>query len=498
MRDTIRFWLGDEYIVLDDVPPAMTALDWLREKRGRTGTKEGCNEGDCGACTIITVRRNTSATGTEDLAWSAVNACIQFLPMLDGAQVYTVEDLRAPSGALHPVQTAMVEQHGSQCGFCTPGFVMSMVAFRKRAETKNGPVTDTDIDDALAGNLCRCTGYAPIIRAMRQALNAGPDRFDAETAKIIRRLAEMESGAGVSISTDAGRLTIPASTDELAATLHADPAARIVAGATDVGLWVTKLGRTLTHIVFIGRIPELRHIETTAEGVTIGAAITWSEAEAPLCAIQPEMRDTFRRVAACPVRNSATLCGNIANGSPIGDGPPLLIAANAELLLRKGDQKRRISLEKFFIEYGVQDRAPDEFIEAVFVPAPKEGTLFRGYKISKRFDQDISAVMAGFSLTLRDGCIRTARLAFGGMAAIPKRAAAAEAALTGRPWDEAALAAARDAISQDFTPLSDLRASAWYRLEVARNLLTRFHAETAGPEPVRLSVRTSCEETLHV
>ncbi|NHN85548.1 xanthine dehydrogenase small subunit [Acetobacter musti] len=495
MRDTIRFWLGDEYIVLHDVLPSVTALDWLRETRGRTGTKEGCNEGDCGACAIIIVRRNACA---GHLSWNAVNACIQFLPMLDGAQIYTVEDLRDPSGVLHPVQCAMVNQHGSQCGFCTPGFVMSMVAFRKRVGSMIDQVTDADIDDALAGNLCRCTGYAPIVRAMRQALVAGPDRFDAEIKKIGERLTMMESGEGVSIATKNARLTIPASADELAVTLMADPASRIVAGATDVGLWVTKLGRTLPHVVFIGHIPELRKITVTEDGATIGAAVTWSEAEAPLCAVYPEMRDTLRRVAARPVRNSATLCGNIANGSPIGDGPPLLIAADAELILRRGDKKRRIPLEGFFIDYGVQDRASDEFIEAVFVPVPKAGTMFRGYKISKRFDQDISAVMAGFSLIISDGIIRKACLAFGGMASTPKRAAAAEAALTGNPWDAAALAAARDAISQDFAPLSDLRATSWYRLEVARNLLTRFYVETTGSDTAQVSVWSIHGEAVNV
>lgn len=498
MRDTIRFWLGEDLVTLRSIGPTVTALDWLREKKGRTGTKEGCNEGDCGACTILVVRREPDGNGGARLVWNAVNACIQFLPMLDGAQIYTVEDLRDPDGALHPVQQAMVEQHGSQCGFCTPGFVMSMVAFRKRVTKGSGPISETDIDDALAGNLCRCTGYAPIVRAMRQALAAGPDRFDSEIEKISTRLMALEDGETVSVADESGRLTIPADADALAAALQADPAARIVAGATDVGLWVTKLGQVLPHVVFIGRVPDLRRIEQTGDGLCIGAAVTWSEAEEPLCALQPTMRETIRRVAARPVRNSATLCGNIANGSPIGDGPPLLIAAGARLRLRRGGVRRELPLEEFFVAYGKQDRAPDEFVEAVLVPPPVEGTLFRGYKVARRFDQDISAVMAGFSLLLRDDLIHEARLAFGGMAATPKRAAAAERALLGRPWDEAALSDARAALEPDFTPLDDLRASAWYRLEVARNLLTRFHAETASGTDMSLSVWRMEREVAHV
>lgn len=482
MRDHIRFYCGDAIHALSDVSPTLTVLDWLREHRGRTGTKEGCNEGDCGACTVLVVRLED-----ERLVWRAVNACIQFVAMLDGAQVFTVEDLRPTGGDLHPVQAAMVEQHGSQCGFCTPGFVMSMVAYRKRpgATAEDGP-----IDDALAGNLCRCTGYAPIVRAMKQAMAAGPDQFDARAAAIADRLAALRDGKTVSVAGPAGGLTIPADADALAATLVADPAATIVAGATDVGIWVTKGLRRLPHVVAIGRIPDLRRIEATSDGLRIGAAVTYEEARGPLAALLPDAGEIVRRIGSVQVRNAATVCGNIANGSPIGDGPPVLIAAGATLHLRRGDTRRTLALEDFFLAYGKQDRQPDEFVEAVTIPRPAPDLRFRAYKVSKRFDQDISAVLGAFALTLDGtGTITAARIAFGGMAATPKRAAATEAVLTGHVWDSATLHAARAAIATDFAPITDMRASDWYRRQVAANLLIRLFEETsphAAGAPTRL------------
>ncbi|AOX18971.1 xanthine dehydrogenase small subunit [Kozakia baliensis] len=482
MRDGIRFFLGDQYFELKGVSPTLSVLDWLRE-RGRTGTKEGCNEGDCGACTVLVVR--LEGTGPEErLVWRAVNACIQFVSMLDGAQLFTIEDLDGRD-APHPVQTAMVEQHGSQCGFCTPGFVMSMAAYRK---TPDASPDDSRIDEALAGNLCRCTGYAPIVRAMKQALAAGPDRFDVEAEQIAERIRHLRDGETVRIQSVKGILTIPASADALADALATDSEATIVAGATDVGLWVTKGMRRLPHVISIGRVPELRVLKRDAAGLRIGAAVTYQEAREAIAELLPDAGEMIRRLGSTQVRNSATVCGNIANGSPIGDGPPMLIAADAVLHLRLGDSRRAIPLEKFFIAYGEQDRRPGEFVEAVTIPVPKEGMQFRAYKVSKRFDQDISAVLGAFALELTpEGVVHSVRLAFGGMAAIPKRAIRAESALTGRVWDETALAAARTALAEDFTPLSDMRASAWYRQTVAANLLTRFYEETTGSAAARLA-----------
>ncbi|MGC5749360.1 xanthine dehydrogenase small subunit [Gluconobacter sp. NFX36] len=478
MRQAVQFYLGDDRIVLGDVSPTLTLLDWLRE-RGRTGTKEGCNEGDCGACTVLVVRLEH-----DQLVWRAVNACIQFVSMLDGAQVYTIEDLGTPD-APHPVQAAMVEQHGSQCGFCTPGFVMSMAAYRK---TPGATDDDAKIDDALAGNLCRCTGYAPIVRAMKQSMTAGPDRFDAQVQTITERLVALNDGETVQLSGTEGTLTVPGNVDVLAEVLEQNPDATIVAGATDVGLWVTKGMRQLRHVVAIGRVPELRRMERTAEGLTIGAAVTYQEAQSRIAELLPDAGEMIRRLGSTQVRNSATVCGNIANGSPIGDGPPMFIAAGATLHLRLGNERRSLPLESYFIAYGKQDRRPGEFVEGVTIPVPPANAQFRAYKISKRFDQDISAVLGAFMMERNaEGVITSVRLAYGGMAATPKRAEQAEAALLGRVWDEEALEAARAAIAQDFTPLTDMRATDWYRRTVAANLLTRFFEETTGGPQARLA-----------
>ncbi|AQS88608.1 xanthine dehydrogenase XdhA [Neoasaia chiangmaiensis NBRC 101099] len=479
MRRSVRFYLGDERCDLTDFPPGLTLLDWLREWRSRTGTKEGCNEGDCGACTVLVVRLDSGKP-----VWRALNACIQLVGMMDGAQIFTVEDLRSADGRLHPVQTAMVEQHGAQCGFCTPGFVMSMVAYRKAPGAMDD---EARIDEALAGNLCRCTGYAPIVRAMRQAMATGPDRFDGMVDDITQRLASLADGQGVQVDHALGRFSIPADVDMLAHIMAEDPGATLVAGGTDVGLWITKGLRDLPHIVAIGRIDDLRHIGVRAGELRIGAGVTYAEAREVLADWLPGADAVIGRIGAVQVRNAATIGGNIANGSPIGDGPPVLIAANATLHLRRGDSRRAIPLEAFFLAYGRQDRAAGEFVEGVSIPPLPEGAVLRAYKVSKRIDQDISAVLGAFALTFdKEGAIATARLAFGGMAATPRRAANAEAALLGRHWDRAALDAARAALASDFTPLSDMRASDWYRRTVAGNLLVRFFEETAGGAAVRI------------
>ena len=476
MRHEIRFLLGHEERILRSLDPTMTVLDYLREVEGLTGTKEGCNEGDCGACTVVVARLKDGGA-----RYLAVNSCIQFVGALDGCQLLTVEHLAGDGGTLHPVQRAMVECHGSQCGFCTPGFVMSLFALTREFEAAPD---DDAIDDVLAGNLCRCTGYAPIVRAARRLYELEPRRDaiaarENETMVALGRLGDDET---VSVEEDGRRFHAPATVEALATLLEAEPEATIVAGSTDVGLWVTKEMRRPEAIIHIGRVAALARIEETADGIAIGAGVSYSDAMATLARHYPDMGEVIRRLGSAQIRNTGTIGGNVANGSPIGDSLPLLIAAGATLHLRQGDARRSMPIEDFFIAYGRQDRRPGEFVETVVVPYPEPNARFRAYKIAKRFDQDISSVMAAFSLRFDGDRIAAARLAYGGMAATPKRALAAEARLTGAAWTEATVQGAMAALESDFTPITDWRASADYRRRVAQNLLMRAYIETTDPE----------------
>ncbi len=439
--------------------PTTTLLDWLRERRGLTGTKEGCNEGDCGACTVM-VRDETGAR--------ALNACILFLPQLQGKAVVTVEGLAAPDGTPHPVQSAMVAHHGSQCGFCTPGFVVSMATAHLNGRR--------DFDDQLAGNLCRCTGYAPIIRAAEAAADAPvPGHLAAPPA------------LPVPDADPQGTAFRPTSADALAEWYAAHPDATLIAGATDVGLWVTKQLRDLAPVAFLGGCADLKAITVTDTEIRFGAMATLTDVLEAVRPHHPDMAEMIRRYGSVQVRNAATIGGNIANGSPIGDSPPALIALGATLHLRHGATRRSLPLEDFFLAYGKQDRAPGEFVEAVSIP--RQPDRLKCYKLSKRFDQDISAVCGCFSLTVTDGNVTAARIAFGGMAGTPKRASAVEAALTGQPWTEATVRAALPAFETDFTPLSDMRASAAYRMEAAKGMLLRYFHEDQGTPARVLEVR---------
>ena len=449
MSEEVSFLLNGQPVRISGQPSTRTLLDWLREDRGLTGTKEGCNEGDCGACTIIL---------TDDRGSRAVNGCILFLPQLNGKAVRTVEGISGPGGEMHPVQAAMVEHHGSQCGFCTPGIVASLAAAHSNGETA--------FDDVLAGNLCRCTGYAPIIRA-------------AETAAAEPVPAWMQTDREAVAALDAAPLPFaPTSADDLANWYAETPDATLVAGATDVGLWVTKALRDLAPVAFLGGCEDLKTISEDASGMHVGAMVSLTELHAAIAPRHPSFAEMLRRFASTQVRNAATIGGNIANGSPIGDAPPALIALGAQLHLRKRDTRRTIPLESFFLDYGKQDRAPGEFVEGITIPDQPD--RLRCYKLSKRFDQDISAVCGCLSITVENGTVTEAKLAYGGMAGIPKRATHAEAALVGQPWTEDSVRAAMAAYAADFTPLTDMRASAEYRLETAANMLLRYFHEDQG------------------
>lgn len=440
----ITFLLNGETVCVEGATPTRTLLDWLRETKGLTGTKEGCNEGDCGACTVMV---------TDDHGARAVNACILFLPQLHGKAVRTVEGLAGPKGEAHPVQTAMVENHGSQCGFCTPGFVMSMAVAQLNGET--------DYDTALAGNLCRCTGYAPIIRAAEDAAGKAAPTWLEDSP--------------IAASKNA---VVPQSSDELADWYASNPDGTLIAGATDVGLWVTKGLQDIEPVAFLHGCKDMRVVTITEDDVHIGAITTVSDLQKEIAELHPSFAELLRRYGSVQVRNSATVGGNIANGSPIGDSPPALIALGAKLHLRKGDARRVIDLEDFFIEYGKQDCTPGEFVEAVSFP--RQPDRLKCYKLSKRFDQDISAVCGCFNIRVEGGKVTEARIAFGGMAGTPKRASAVENSLIGKAWTQETVQAALPAFAQDFTPLTDMRASADYRLETAKGMLMRYFHEDQG------------------
>ena len=485
-RNAVRFVRRGRIVERSDFAPTETLLDHLRIRERAHGTKEGCAEGDCGACTVAVGRPD----GDDGVTWQPVNSCILLLGMIDGAEIVAVEDLASPDGTLHPVQRAMVDLHASQCGFCTPGFVMSLFTLYHAGLRADRAV----VNDWLAGNLCRCTGYRPIADAALACCTGEADdafaKRAAETAGLLAELSEdthLPNGTDLSDNDDVfvgdaeTFFAAPATEDALATLCARHPDATIVGGATDVGLWITKQLRELPRIVHTGRVASLHEVREAEDRIEIGAAATYAEAEAALDGIDPDVGEMLRRLGSKQVRATGTVGGNIANGSPIGDSPPVLIALGATIELRRGDARRTLALEDFFLDYGRQDRASGEILTRITVPRLGSDEHFRCYKISKRFDQDISALLGAFRFRIRRGRIAGARIAFGGMAATPKRAPAAESAVVGlRLRDPGSWPAAAAALSEDFSPIDDHRASAGYRLRVARSLLLKALDEIAG------------------
>jgi xanthine dehydrogenase small subunit len=479
----IRFYHRGQIIEVDSAAPTRSVLDWLREDARCTGTKEGCNEGDCGACTVVvgTLAGPGDADAVRGLKLETVNACIQFLPTLDGKALFSVEDLQAiaPDRALHPVQQAMVECHGSQCGFCTPGFVMSLWAGYERHRACGSTPTRQALADELSGNLCRCTGYRPILDAGQRMFELPAAALD--TAPVVAALQRLASAETFQYGE---RFFAPRSLEDLAELHLAKPDARLLAGSTDVGLWVTKQFRELGEIIYLGGVSELRAIEERDGALWIGAGASLEDAWRALAKRWPALTDVWLRFASPPIRHAGTMGGNVANGSPIGDSAPILMALDAQVELRRGHHIRCMPLPDFYVDYMKNRLEPGEFVQAIVVPRLSPARQVRGYKISKRFDCDISAVCAGLSIELDGETVRSVHLAFGGMAAIVKRAAHAEAALLGQAWNETSLKAAQAALAHDFTPLSDMRASAAHRARVAANLLHRFWLETRPHDPL--------------
>jgi xanthine dehydrogenase small subunit len=501
MSQPIRFYHRNVIREVSDASTTRTVLQYLREDARCTGTKEGCAEGDCGACTVVIGEPDAQG----GVAFKAVNACIQFLPTLDGKALFTVEDLRQPDGSLHPVQQSLVDCHGSQCGFCTPGFAMSMWALYE----KHGHATQStcatnatsattqcahktvpsreEISNALTGNLCRCTGYKPIVDAAEQMFTAPAPIAPVDVEALAQKLAALKRDDTFQYEHAGRRFDAPRTVEALAQLKAERPATRILAGSTDVGLWVTKQMRDLGDIVYVGQIASLQRCETTDEWIEIGAGVTVERAYAELAKQYPELTEMWQRFASLPIRNAGTIGGNIANGSPIGDSMPGLIALGARVVLYGATGEREMALEDLYLAYQKKDMAEHEFVVGLKVPTRtgmRAKLQFRTYKLSKRFDSDISAVCAAFSFIADGDEIREPRVAFGGMAATPKRAAHAEAVLADAQWHEATAQAAMLALGRDYAPLTDMRASSNYRLDTAKSLMYRFWLETRPHDPL--------------
>ena len=480
VHSTIRFYHRGAVQEVADAATTRTVLQHLREDQHCTGTKEGCAEGDCGACTVV-----IGELQDGELTLRSVNSCIQFLPALDGKAVFTVEDLKQADESLHPVQQAMVECHGSQCGFCTPGFIMSLWDLYLRREGSAGAPRRKEIDDALSGNLCRCTGYRPIIDAAHRMGELPPVQFDRDALK--QALLDMQRDrhdSALSYSAHGQQFHAPRTLEQLVALRSAYPTATMLAGSTDVGLWVTKHMKKLDNIIHIGQVDELKAMDEADGWLEIGAGVNLNDAYRALSSHYPALSELWQRFASLPVRNAGTLGGNVANGSPIGDSPPWMIALGSEVVINGPYGRRSMLLENFYLDYQKKDWQGGEFVEAVRVPLPRPNVVFRTYKLAKRFDQDISAVCAAFGFTLAEGRVHDARIAFGGMAATSKRAAKTEAYLRGKTWSEDVLLEAMRLLAEDYKPLTDVRATDAYRMKTAQNLLRRFWLETRADAPL--------------
>lgn len=470
---TIRFIRRGEQVCLGNVPPDRTLLEVLREDLGCTGTKEGCGEGDCGACTVVLGQAHDGK-----VEYKAINSCIRLAHSVDGMAVWTVEDIAADNGTLHPAQEALVQCHGSQCGFCTPGFVMSLFGMYQNHVVQGEPITRALAQEELSGNLCRCTGYRPILDAAQQMQDLPPVKVDERG--LMKQLAAIQPVAATS-----GYMA-PRDLKSLLAARAANPGAQIVAGCTDVGLWVTKMHMQFSQVLDVTQVKELGRVERYPHHIAIGAAVTLTDAFAALVADRPQLKTFANRFAGLPVRNSGTLGGNVANGSPIGDSMPLLIALGANVVLMSVRGHREMPLEKLYTGYRKNVMAPDEVLAWIKVPKAVPGEMLKAYKISKRYDDDISAVCLVVNMTVTDGKVAAVSIGAGGVAATPVRAVKTQAVLLGQPWTLDAAKQATAALRAEFQPISDMRASAAYRSEVLGNLMQRFWLESQGVQQINL------------
>ena len=479
--NTINFLLNGEKVSVNNADPTQSVLYYLRDNKKLMGTKEGCAEGDCGACTVVI---GELANGSPQLKpeLKTVNACIQFLPTLDGKALFTVEHLRQKDGSLHPVQQSMVDHNGSQCGFCTPGFIMSLWNVYNQNQSNDTKPDQAEVRSALTGNLCRCTGYRPILEAAQKMFDLPKVEFDM--GKLRKDLSEIQRDDSFVYDYKDNKFFAPKNIHQLAELKAQYPDATILAGGTDVGLWVNKQFRELNPIIYIGEVTDLKEISSNDGKLRIGAGASLTNAYKAISQYYPEMDEMWERFASRPIRNVGTLGGNVANGSPIGDSMPALISLSAEVVLRSSKGSRTMLLEDLYLDYMKKDMRSDEVVEAIDLPLPVAGRVFRCYKLSKRYDSDISAVFAAFSIVLKNDIVESCLITYGGMAATPKRAALCEQSLIGQTWNETAVKNAMKLMEKDYAPMSDGRASDANRMQSAANLLYRFYLETRSENPL--------------
>lgn len=471
----IEFLLNQEKHSVSDIDPCTTVLDYLRNDLGLCGTKEGCASGDCGACTVL-----VGELSEDELSYKAQNACLMLLPTLQGKQLITVEHL-SQDEVLHQVQQSMVDNHGSQCGFCTPGIVMSLVGLFKRTSSPS----KQQITESLGGNLCRCTGYRPIIRAAEQvAEQLEPDQFDKSRNETILALQALQKTGIHEAHGENYHYFSPTTLDELADLYSKKPDAYLVAGGTDLALEITQALKSLDPLIYLGNVKALRGVNDEGDAITIAAGTPLSDCMPVVTEYFPDFGDVLLRFGSEQIRNVGTMGGNLANASPVGDTAPALLALNATITLRNGGQRRSVAVDEFFVSYKKTILAPGEFIEKISIPKLSPSQTFRMYKVSKRFEDDISAVCGAFCIEVENSVIVGARLAYGGMAEMPKRAVLCEKALVQKPWTMATILAACAALQQDFQPISDIRASAEYRMTIAQNLLKKYFAESQSDKRI--------------
>ena len=475
--NTLKFVWENKIHSISNIDPNETILNYVRLNLKKTGTKEGCAEGGCGACTVV-----LGDLKNNKIVYQAINSCIAFVPSLEGKQLILVEDLVSKNGALHTVQEAMINYHGSQCGFCTPGFVMSLFAMYKNFSSYN----KENIQDSISGNLCRCTGYRPIVDAAKSLNNVNRlDQFDKNKKKIISLLKKINS-ENLIIQNRNKKYFSPKNINELKKTIKDNPNSIFLSGGTDLSLNVTKGRKDINNIISLNLIKELKFIKERNGNIEVGAATSLIEFELFIKKYYPDFNAILKRYGSVQIRNVATIAGNIATASPIGDTLPLLLSLDAKVVLQKISKKTILPLNNFFVSYRKTKLKKGQFIHSIIIPIFKKN-IFKAYKISKRIDDDISSVCASFNLEINNKKIKNIKIAYGGMAPIPKRAINCEKTLINSNLSEEIFEKAKKNLEKDFSPINDTRATKGYRMEVAKNLLMKCFIEIKKKKLVRIN-----------